>query len=266
MNTGLSELERAARISQAVTDIKQALAGAGLVVAIDGPSGSGKSSVAKKVAAELGLGYFDTGAIYRAATWWMVENGIDLADQDLVAQRLTEWPLRQELDPLEPWIWVNGVDVSDAIRQSVISEQVSKIATNLGARAKLVDLQQRVVRAQLEPAGWARGRGVVAEGRDITTVVAPDAQARILLTASEAARLARRALEVHGTADAAALAATTAQVSGRDAQDSKVAQFMTAPDGVTAIDSSDLDFDQTVVAVLEEISRQVISTSQRLAE
>ena len=104
--------------------------------------------------------------------------------------------------------------------------------------------------------GRSGGRGVVAEGRDITTVVAPDADVRILLTASEEARLARRALEVHGVADAAAVAATRDHVVRRDAKDSTVVEFLTAADGVVTVDSSPLTLDETVEAVLAVVLRE----------
>lgn len=112
--------------------------------------------------------------------------------------------------------------------------------------------QQSIIRAE-RAGGFSQGRGIVAEGRDITTVIAPDANARILLTASEEARLARRATDVHGTADDASVAATREEVVARDARDSTVSQFMQASDGVVTIDSSELTFNQTVDAVLAAI-------------
>nr|WP_297429885.1 (d)CMP kinase [uncultured Actinotalea sp.] len=221
-----------------------------LVVAVDGPSGSGKSSVCRRVAAALGLAYLDTGAMYRAATWWCLERGVDLADADAVTAAVVAMPLEVGLDPQAPTFAVGGTDVAAAIRTTGISAVVSQVATNLAARADLGERQRAVIGAERGPDGWSGGRGVVVEGRDITTVIAPDADVRILLTASEEARLARRALEVHGSADTASVEATRDQVVRRDAQDSTVVDFLTAADGVVTVDSSDLDLEQTVDAVL----------------
>jgi CMP/dCMP kinase len=211
-----------------------------LVVAIDGPSGSGKSSVARGVAQRLGLRFVDTGAMYRALTWWALSRDVDLADTDLVAALARQLPLELGTDPAAPYVRVDGIDVGEAIRTPDISAAVSAVATNLGVRAELVRRQRALA---------AEG-GVVVEGRDITTVVAPDADVRVLLTASESARLERRALEVHGSADADAIEATHDLIVGRDAVDSTVATFTEPAEGVTLVDSSHLTLDQTIEAVL----------------
>jgi CMP/dCMP kinase len=210
-------------------------------VAIDGPSGSGKSTVARRVAVALGLRYLDTGAMYRALTWWLLKRGVDLADRERVAALAPQLPLRMGTDPRHPTVQVGGVDVSGAIRETRISSVVSQVATNLGVRAELVRRQRAVVEQG----------GVVVEGRDITTVVAPDAPVRVLLTARDEVRLARRARDVHGTDHADAVAATTDQVLRRDADDSTVASFATAADGVEVVDSSQHSVEETVAAVLE---------------
>ncbi|MBF0687489.1 MAG: (d)CMP kinase [Cellulomonas sp.] len=224
------------------------------VVAVDGPSGSGKSSVSREVARRLGLAFLDTGAMYRAATWWCLDQGVPLTDQVAVAQAVRDLPLVVGVDPDGPTVVVDGRDVGVAIRTTEISSRVSAVATNLEARGELGRRQRAVIEAE-RTGGWSGGRGVVAEGRDITTVVAPDADVRVLLTASEEARLARRARELHGTADAAALSATRDQVVRRDADDSTVVQFQVAADGVVTVDSSDLDLEQTVEAVLDVVER-----------
>ncbi|GIG29416.1 (d)CMP kinase [Cellulomonas marina] len=221
----------------------------GLVVAVDGPSGSGKSSVSRAVARALGLAYLDTGAMYRAATLWCVRQGVALDDAPAVTAAVRALPLEQGLDPEAPTVLLDGDDVTAAIRTTEVSAAVSAVATNLDARAALGDRQRAVIAAE-RTGGWSGGRGVVAEGRDITTAIAPDAPVRVLLTASEGARLRRRSLEVHGTADAAAVAATHDQVVRRDAQDSTVVEFRTAADGVVTVDSSDLSFEETVDALL----------------
>ncbi len=224
-----------------------------IVIAVDGPSGSGKSSVSRAVAHRLGLAFLDTGATYRAATWWCVEQGIDLTDQTAVANAVRAMPLDLGVDPQQEQIVCHGTDIRADIRSARISESVSKVATNLAVREELRRLQREAIAAQQAPESLSQGRGIVAEGRDITTVVAADADVRLLLTASEQARLARRSLELHGDAGAESVAATRDQVVRRDADDSTVVEFQTAADGVTTIDSSDLDFEQTIAVVLELI-------------
>ncbi|QGQ19248.1 (d)CMP kinase [Cellulomonas sp. JZ18] len=224
------------------------------VVAVDGPSGSGKSSVSKEVARRLGLAYLDTGAMYRAATWWCLDRDVPLTDVAAVADAVRGLPLDMGVDPDDPTVRVGGADVTAAIRETRISAAVSAVATNLDARAEL-GRRQRAVIDDERAGGWSQGRGVVAEGRDITTVIAPDADVRVLLTASEEARLARRARELHGTDDADAVAATRDQVVRRDADDSTVVQFRVAADGVVTVDSSHLDLPGTVQAVLDVVER-----------
>jgi cytidylate kinase len=217
-----------------------------VVVAVDGPSGSGKSSVSREVARRLGLAYLDTGAMYRAVCWWSLEHGIDLADTDAVAAAARDLPLVMGTDPQHPGVHVGGTDIGTAIRESRISTVVSAVATNLGVRAELRRRQRDLIEAAATPPGT----GVVAEGRDITTVVAPDADVRVLLTAHEGARLARRARELHGRDDAHAVAVTRDEVLRRDADDSTVSTFHTAADGVVTVDSSALTFAETVATVL----------------
>jgi CMP/dCMP kinase len=217
-------------------------------VAIDGPSGSGKSTVSRRVATRLGLRFLDTGAIYRALTWWCLDQGVDLDDQAAVAAMAKELPLDIGTDPADPTVVVGGRDVAAAIREPRISSAVSTVATNLEVRATLREVQRQLI---------AEGaRGTVAEGRDITTVVAPDADVRILLTAQEQARLERRAAELHGDVGEAALEATRDQILRRDRDDSTVSSFLIAAEGVVTIDSSALDLDEVVDAVLAEVERR----------
>ena len=223
-----------------------------LVVAIDGPSGVGKSSVSKAVAQRLGLAYLDTGAMFRALAWWCIQRGVDLEDQPAVAQAARDLPLRLGTDPSAPSVQVGGVLIDEAIRTTVISESVSKVAMNLDVRDELCRRQRALIAESVRSSG-----GVVAEGRDITTVVAPDAQVRILLSASQEARLSRRAKELHGEAGLAAVSATRDQIVRRDKDDSTVSQFMQAAPGVTLVDTSDLDFQQSVEAVLDVVRAQV---------
>ena len=220
----------------------------GFVVAIDGPSGSGKSSVSKQVARTLGYGYLDTGAMYRALTWWCLREAVDLDDADAITAAAERLPLSIGTDPDDPTVTVDGVDVTTDIRETRISTTVSAVAAVIPVRELMRVLQRRLI----SEAGAADG-GVVAEGRDITTVVAPDAPVRILLTASEEARLARRSTELHGAADEASVAATRSQIVDRDKADSAVSEFSVAADGVTTVDTSHVDFEGSVQAVLQVV-------------
>jgi len=210
------------------------------VVAIDGPAGSGKSSVSKAAAKQLGFDYQDTGAAYRALSWFCLEHGIDTEVAASVYDSLNDFDYAIGTDPDEYFVRVGGTDVTDAIREPRVTAVVSAIARVPEVRAYMVGLFRGVISSTSKP-------GIVVEGRDITTVVAPDAGMRILLTATEEARMARRSAEV--TTESAAK--TAQQLSSRDAQDSKVVDFMNAAEGVTTLDSTDLDFDQTVSAVVD---------------
>jgi len=223
-----------------------------MVIAIDGPSGSGKSSVSRAVAQHLGLAYLDTGAMFRALTWWCAQEGIDLEDLALVAQAARDLPLMMGTNPDAPSVQVAGVAIDEAIRTTEISASVSKVATNLEVRTELCARQRALIAESMLSSG-----GVVAEGRDITTVVAPDADVRILLVASQQARLARRAKELHGEAGHAAVSATHDQIVRRDRDDSTVSEFMNAAPGVTVVDTSELDFEQSVDAVLAVVAASV---------
>jgi cytidylate kinase len=207
-------------------------------VAIDGPSGSGKSSTSRGVASRLGLAYLDTGAMYRAATWLVLDSGLDPADTADVARLVAEASIDVSLDPDHPTIAINGHDVTDAIRQPQVSAAVSSIATNLSVRADLVARQRAIVAAAAQ--------GIVAEGRDITTVVAPDAPIRILLVADPGARVARRQAELGDLVDAAAV---TDQVIRRDRDDATVAQFEAAAPGVDVLDSTHLSLDEVIETI-----------------
>lgn len=216
------------------------------VVAIDGPSGSGKSTVSKEIARRLDLGYLDTGAMYRAVAWWAVHSGIDLSDGDAVVEAARTAPIEVSTDPDQQQVRVDGQDVTAAIRSTEVTGAVSSVSTIPAAREILVRRQREMIEAS--------GRRIVAEGRDITTVVAPDADVRVLLTASEAARLSRRGAQLGSSQSKEALAA---QVTGRDAKDSKLVNFTDAADGVTHLDSSELSIEQTVTAVMDLVLRAV---------
>jgi cytidylate kinase len=209
------------------------------VVAIDGPAGSGKSSVSRAAARVLGFDYQDSGAAYRALAWNALEHGVDTADSDAVIASLPGFRYEIGINPDDYYVLVDDTDVTEAIRDPRVTAVVSAVARIPVVRAYLVSLFREVIEGSARP-------GIITEGRDITTVVSPDAGVRILLTATEEARMARRSAEI--PRESATVVAQ--QLSFRDAQDSRVVDFMNAAEGVTTLDSTDLDFDQTVQAVV----------------
>ncbi|MEO8908245.1 MAG: (d)CMP kinase [Microbacteriaceae bacterium] len=210
-----------------------------IAVAVDGPAGSGKSSVSRAAARELGFDFQDTGAAYRALTWFALSRGVDLDDEYDVVALLNDFDYEIGVDPDNYFVQVGGATVTDAIRDPSVSAVVSKVARIPRVREHLT----RLFRARI-----AEGErpGIITEGRDITTVVAPDADVRVLLTASAAARTARRAAELQ-TSSAEAIGE---QLSARDARDLAVVDFMNAANGVTTLDSTDLTFEETVAALV----------------
>jgi CMP/dCMP kinase len=215
-----------------------ALSAKALVVAVDGPAGSGKSSVSRAAASRLGFDFLDTGAAYRALTWFALERGVDVTDADAVIALVDDLAYRTVPTEHGTVVTVGDTDVTAAIREPRVTAVVSDVARIPDVRTRLTDMFRAMIAA-------SREAGIVVEGRDITTVVAPDAEVRILLTADEAVRIARRAGEL-----APSSAATAEQLRERDQKDSAVVDFLTAAPGVTTLDSTDLDFEQTVQAVL----------------
>jgi cytidylate kinase len=216
----------------------------GMVIAIDGPAGTGKSTTARQAAHRLGLAYFDTGATYRIATLWCLKEGVDLLREDDVTAMVSTMNVELILNPEDPRFVLEGEDVTELIRTDSVALSVSKVATNLQARRALGQWQREVIDRE-RTGGFADGRGVVVEGRDITTVIAPEADVRVLMTADEEVRVARRAGE---GADAATVRES---VLGRDKQDSTVVNFHTAADGVITLDTTYLTIDEAVQAVVD---------------
>ena len=208
-----------------------------IVVAMDGPSGSGKSSTARGVATRLGLRYLDTGAQFRAVTAWMIAHGVDFSDPADIAARVGEPELASGTDPQGPAIMVNGIDVALAIRTDEVNAAVSPVSAVPAVRARLLELQRAVI---------GEG-GIVVEGRDIGSVVAPDAQVKIFLVAEPSARAERRAAEEGGSD----VAATQESLLSRDRIDSGRA---TAPlvraDGAVEIDTTAHTLDEVVDRVV----------------
>jgi len=210
------------------------------VIAIDGPSGVGKSSTSKEVARRLGYGHLDTGAMYRAMAWLCLDRGV--TDPGDVVELIRGADLEITTAPDDFRVEVDGMDVTDDIREARVSENVQIVSGVQDARDELIERQREII-SDTRP-------GIVVEGRDITTVVAPDASVRLLMTADEEVRIARRSAEVHGTADAAAVEATRRLVVDRDAKDARTTSFLTAADGVHTLDTTDVGFEQAVKAVL----------------
>jgi len=205
-----------------------------IVVAIDGPAGSGKSSVSKAVAERLGYGYLDTGAGYRAFALHAINN-----PGSSLEELLNSFDYEISLDPLKPQVLLAGEDVTNEIRTQEVASRVSEFAREQRVRA----LQHQEARTRIALSGLP---GVVSEGRDLTTVVFADADVRILLTASEEIRLQRRSAEK---------TESTENLKARDASDSKVVEFMAPAEGVKLIDTSHLSFEESVEAVIAEIER-----------
>jgi cytidylate kinase len=209
----------------------------GLVVAMDGPSGSGKSSVSRGVARTLGLRYLDTGAMYRAVTWWMLRQEVDLADPAAIAARALEPVLTMGTDPEAPAVAVDGADVAGPIRTAEVTAAVSAVSAVPEVRRRLVAEQREIIGAG----------GIVVEGRDIGTTVLPDADLKIFLTASPEARAARRSGELKG----ADVHATREALIKRDAADSsrKTSPLAKAGDAVE-VDTTDLTLAQVIECVV----------------
>ncbi len=205
---------------------------------MDGPSGSGKSSASRGAAAVLGLRYLDTGAMYRALTWWLLDRGADTSDARVVAELASQPVIEVCTDPQAPWTRVDGTDVSAAIRTREVTGAVSAVAAVPAVRAHLIAMQRDII---------AAAPGIVAEGRDIGTVVAPEAPVKVFLTADGAARATRRAEQASWSR-----AATRADQDRRDRLDA--AQSEKATDAVV-IDSTGLSLDE-VVDTIVELARQ----------
>ncbi len=212
----------------------------GAVIAIDGPAGSGKSTAARRVALALGLHYLDTGAMYRALTWWLQEQKVDLTDTGAIVARIAEPKIEVGTDPRHPRIDVDGQDVAEPIRTRRVSNSVSTVAVIPQVRALLIAMQRDIIASAA-----ASGAGIVAEGRDIGTVVAPDAAVKVYLTANEDVRAQRRSAELGDPA--ASVAAVQQDQARRDERDA--AQLAAAADAIR-IDTSALSLDEVVGRVV----------------
>lgn len=212
---------------------------AAVIVAIDGPAGTGKSSTSKAVAAKLGLGYLDTGAQYRAITWWMVNNGIDIDDASAIAAVAGKAEIVSGTDPANPTITVDGTDVAAPIRTQEVSSKVSAVSAVPEVRSRITELQRSLA--------TSAEYGIVVEGRDIGTTVLPDADLKIFLTASPEARAARRSGELKG----ADVHTTREALIKRDAADSsRKASPLAKADDAVEVDTTDLTLQQVIECVV----------------
>ena len=224
----------------------------GIVVAVDGTSGSGKSSTSRGVADRLGLRYLDTGAMFRAMTWWMLRHGVDVRDPEAMASVCETPRIESGTDPLAPTITVDGEDVATAIRQPEVNAAVSPVSAVPAVRERLLQVQRDAIEDALA------GRGIVVEGRDIGSVVWPAAPVKVYLSADPSARANRRAAE-EGGAD---VEATRESLLSRDRIDSgrTVAPLVMA-EGAVHVDTTGFSLDEVIdqvvslVASVEDSSR-----------
>ena len=209
-----------------------------LIIAIDGPSGSGKSSVSKGVARKLGLTYLDTGSMYRAMTWFIQNQGIDTTDVAAIVAAAPKASIVPSTDPDAPGITVNGTDVSEPIRGDVVTGGVSAVSAVPEVRRQLVDLQRQIAKSAQH--------GIVVEGRDIGEVVLPDADLKLFLTADESARAARRAAEVGGVVED-----QQAKLAKRDLADStRKTSPLTQADDALHIDTTHMTLGEVIDMVI----------------
>lgn len=252
-----------------------------ICVAIDGPAGVGKSSTSRALAQYYGFAYLDTGAMYRAAAWWCLKQGIDLSKQleldeegnptnsadaerfnqivEAVGALFTEDHAEFSVDPKNPVVVIDSEDISEELRSIEVSSHVSTVSSIPAVRRMLIAAQRAYIASESAEDSFSSGEGIVAEGRDITTVVAPNAQVRVLLTAREEVRQARRNkqdiaqenLQNNQSKNNESLEED--DIRARDAKDAKVTHFLKPADGVTTLDNSDLTFEQTLDALVEMV-------------
>ena len=213
-----------------------------MVIAVDGPSGSGKSSISKESANRLGFNFLDTGAMYRSVTWFCITENLD--KEDLIIERINNKDFKLDIstDPLKDQVKVNDEDVSKIIREDEITSQVSHFAAMPKIRQFLVSKQRELVKTS--------NSGIIVEGRDIGSVVLPEADFKIFITANDDVRAKRRAIQIDSNENDVLVAQRK-----RDLLDSsrKVSPLV-IPDGAVILDNSDLDFGQSVEKFIDIVS------------
>ncbi|RME01012.1 MAG: (d)CMP kinase [Calditrichaeota bacterium] len=216
------------------------------MIAIDGPAGSGKSTTARLVARKLGFTYLDTGALYRTITLLALQRGIDLNDGDALSALSKQVKLRVEADPNTTRIWVDGTEVTEAIRMPEVTRAVSQVARHPAVRREMVHLQRQI----------ASGGNYVVEGRDIGTVVFPDADLKIFLIASLEARTRRRQLELQQKGIDISFEALKNEIMQRDQKDQKreIAPLKKAENAIV-IDTTDLTIEEQANKIVEAFQK-----------
>lgn len=211
------------------------------ILGIDGPAGAGKSSTAREAARRLGFAFLDTGAMYRAATWWALQQGLDLDDPVAMARSTQSMELDITETPQGQRVAVNGTDVTDAIRTPEVTKLIYKLDQNPEVRRHLVALQQR----------FGEKQPTVAEGRDIGTVVFPKAKCKIYMDAAINERARRRAKEMEAKGRAVDVAALCADIAERDRQSMERADSpLRRADDAILLDTTSLSFDESVAEVV----------------
>jgi cytidylate kinase len=215
---------------------------------MDGPSGSGKSSTARGVATRLGLRYLDTGAMFRALTWWMLRHGVDLDDPQDIAAHALEPVLESGTAPQAPTITVDGADVAGPIRSQEVTAAVSAVSAVPEVRARLLAEQRAII----------GDGGIVVEGRDIGTVVAPDAPVKVFLTAAADARASRRTAEL---ATPSSVEVTQQDLIRRDKADSgRAAAPLVMAEDAHHIDTTPYTLEEVIELVVDLVAQAVETT------
>lgn len=224
-----------------------------MIVTIDGPAGAGKSSTARELAARLGFEFLDTGAMYRAVTWYCLNHKVDLQDERAVADTARQARFQFESGR----VFVDGAEVTREIRRSAVTDQTRFIAANNSVRAWLVELQREL----------ASGRSVVTEGRDQGTVAFPKAECKFYLTASPRKRALRRQQDLAAGGEQIPLEEILAQQEGRDQRDEnrEFGALRPAPDAVS-IDTSDLSFEEVVSRMEQTVRKKLTPPSDGMSQ
>ncbi|MGI9073627.1 MAG: (d)CMP kinase [Bryobacteraceae bacterium] len=217
-----------------------------VVIAIDGPAGAGKSTIARRIAEKLGFVYINTGAIYRAVALWAIRLGVDLHDLHRLEQLAKE--VKVELAANNGRVTLNGEDVSEAIRNPRVSEAASKVSTVPGVRRALLDIQRSM----------AEQNSVVMEGRDIGSVVFPHAHVKIFLDADPHERARRRALELEEEAQGADFEAVSGELKARDERDRRRSESpLVQASDAELVDTTGLSLEQVEQAVLRVVRARI---------
>ena len=210
-------------------------------IAIDGPAGAGKSTIAKKVAKKMGYIYVDTGAMYRAMALFMIKQGIDPCDATSIEEACKIADISIEYRDGEQVVLLNGENVNAYLRTEEVGNMASVTSVNAKVREKLVELQQKL----------AKTKDVVMDGRDIGTVVLPNVEVKVYLTASSLVRAQRRALELEAKGESADLSKIEADIIERDNRDmTRAISPLKQAEDATLIDSSYMTIDEVVEAIL----------------